>query len=180
MIHQLEDRVKWAVGIDFDPRMINVANKMAHATGARNCAFYVLDLQKDPLDLISDFLPEEQVDVCFLLSVCMWLDNWRDVIDFAQSKSRAMLFETNGTPQQQEQQIRYLHSKYRVVDLLAETSEDDPGQKRRKLLYLTGPIERRESLPDTTIAGPADLRDLAQATVTGNRDAASQRDPNGG
>jgi hypothetical protein len=85
-------------------------------------------------------MPEQKADICFLLSVCMWLNNWQQVIDFAQSRSHSMLFETNGTPLQQDQQLEYLKSKYAVVNMLSESSEDDPIQKFRKLVYLTQPI----------------------------------------
>jgi len=139
MMFEIADLAKWAVGVDYDPRMINAANRIADATGAANTSFYVLDLQKSPLALISDFLPEQRVDICFLLSVCAWIDNWQEVIDFAHSKSDSMLFETTGFPEQQQQQIDYLRTRYQVVDLLAETSEDDPIQKERKLFYLTEP-----------------------------------------
>ena len=139
MIHPLSAQVKWAVGIDYDPHMINAANLIRNSTGAHNTAFYVLDLQNEPLDLISDFLPEERADVCFLLSVCMWLKNWKDVIDFAQSHADSMIFESNGTQQQQEEQIAYLRTRYDSIGLLADSSEDDPTQKNRKLFHLTAP-----------------------------------------
>jgi hypothetical protein len=139
MIHQLAKTIKWGVGIDYDPAMVNAANRIKHATDDRNTSFYVLDLQQGPLELISDFLPEPKADICFLLSVCMWLDNWREVIDFARSKSHAMLFETNGSDLQQQEQIAYLKKRYRSVELLSETSEDDLTQKRRKLFYLRDP-----------------------------------------
>lgn len=140
MIHQVRAQIKWGVGIDYDPRMINAANRIKSVNASNNISFYILDLQNDPLELIGDFMPDPKADVCFLLSVCMWLKNWQQVIDFAQSKSKSMLFETNGTPQQQDEQIAYLKTKYSDVNLLAETSDDDPIQKFRKLLYLTGPI----------------------------------------
>jgi hypothetical protein len=50
-----------------------------------------------------------------------------------------MLFETNGTDSQQQEQIAYLKKRYRSVAMLSETSEDDPTQKRRKLFYLGDP-----------------------------------------
>lgn len=140
MILQIANLVRWAVGVDYDARMINAANRIKIATGANNTSFYVIDLQKDPLALISDYLPEQRVDICFLLSVCAWLDNWQEVIDFAQSISSSMLFEATGSPQQQQQQIDYLQTRYRSVKMLAETSEDDPIQKERKLFYLTEPV----------------------------------------
>jgi SAM-dependent methyltransferase len=142
MIHELKDAVKWAVGVDYDARMINAANKIKVALSSDNCSFFVLDLQNEPLDLILDFLSADRVDICFLLSICMWLNNWREVIDFAQRISNEMVFETNGTAQQQEQQIQHLRERYHDVHVLAETSGDDPVQKNRKLLHLTRPISR--------------------------------------
>jgi hypothetical protein len=140
MLHQLNGVVEWAVGVDYDPKMVNVANRIACANGSNNLRFYVFDLQKEPLDLIRDMLPGGRVQVCFLLSVCMWLDNWREVIDFARSVSDSMVFESNGTTEQQDEQIDYLRTKYQAVARLAEASEDDPDQKNRRLFYLTDPL----------------------------------------
>jgi len=140
MIHEIRSLVKWAVGIDYDSRMINAANRIKSVNASENISFYIVDLQNDPLELIDDFMPDRKADICFLLSVCMWLKNWQQVIDFAHSNSNAMLFETNGSPLQQDQQIEYLKAKYSVLDMLSEFSDDDPGQKYRKLIYLTGPI----------------------------------------
>jgi Methyltransferase domain len=140
MIHQIRSQIKWGVGIDYDPRMINAANRIKSANASENISFYIVDLQNDPLELIGDFMPDRKADICFLLSVCMWLKNWQQVIDFAHSKSNAMLFETNGSPLQQDQQINYLKTKYSVASMFSEISDDDPIQKNRKLLYLTGPI----------------------------------------
>ncbi|HEY2781537.1 MAG TPA: methyltransferase domain-containing protein [Steroidobacteraceae bacterium] len=140
MIHQIRALIKWGVGIDYDPRMINAANRIKSVNASDNIGFYIVDLQNDPLDLIADFMPEQKADVCFLLSVCMWLKNWQQVIDFAASKSKTMLFETNGSALQQDQQINYLKTKYSVVNMLSEISDDDPIQKFRKLIHLTEPI----------------------------------------
>jgi hypothetical protein len=140
MLHQIRSLIKWGVGIDYDSRMINAANRIKSANASENISFYVLDLQNDPLELIGDFMPDRKADICFLLSVCMWLKNWQQVIDFAHSKSNSMLFETNGSPLQQDQQINYLRAKYSVVSMLSATSDDDPIQKFRKLFYLTGPV----------------------------------------
>jgi hypothetical protein len=139
MLHQIGSLLKWGVGIDYDPRMINAANRIKSVNASENLGFYILDLQNHPLELIDDFMPDRKADVCFLLSVCMWLKNWQQVIDFAHSKSNSMLFETNGSSLQQDQQINYLEKKYSVVRMLSETSDDDPVQKYRKLLYLAEP-----------------------------------------
>jgi Methyltransferase domain len=140
MLLHLRDKLRWAVGVDFDSRMVNAANRMKAATNSSDLSFYVFDLESEPLELIRDFLPDEKADICFLLSVCMWLKNWQTVFDFGCANSSAMLFETNGSHDQQDAQIAHMRSRYRSVKTLAETSEDDPGQKLRKLFYLTEPI----------------------------------------
>jgi hypothetical protein len=137
MLLTLRDVIARGVGVDFDHRMVNAANRIRASVGAQNLGFYVFDLEKEPLDLIRDFLPEGKVDVVFLLAVCMWLRNWREVIDFACALAPSMLFETNGTDVQQEEQEAYLRQKYAGVRQLSEASEDDPSQKRRKLFWLT-------------------------------------------
>jgi SAM-dependent methyltransferase len=131
------DGIKWGVGIDYDSRMVNAANRIRAARGATNLDFYVFDLEKEPLALIEDFLPS-RADIVFLLSVCAWLSNWRDVVGFAARSSDAMLFESNGTEWHQAEQERELQRRYASVEPLARASEDDPKQKRRRLYYCTG------------------------------------------
>jgi hypothetical protein len=131
------DGIRWGVGIDYDSRMVNAANRIRGARGAQHLGFYVFDLDTEPLELIHDFLPAPRVDIAFLLSVCMWLRNWSAVIEFAARTSDAMLFETNGTDRQQAGQEAELHRLYAGVQLLADASDDDPKQKRRRLYYCT-------------------------------------------
>ncbi len=144
MLFALHDRIKWGVGIDFDPKLINAANLISRVNGSDRCDFYVFDLENDPLDLIEDFLPEMRVDVVLLLSVCMWIANWRAVINYARGISDAMLFETNGSVEQQRDQEDFLKSSYSRVDLLAAKSEDDPRKKERRLLFCSN--DGRESM----------------------------------
>ena len=77
---------------------------------------------------------DDTVDICFLLSVCLWLSNWRDVIEFARDVSNTLLFESNGNARQQDEQIDFLHQTYMNVSMLSETSDDDASRKDRKLL----------------------------------------------
>ena len=139
MLFEICEVLKEGIGIDFDFRMVNAANRIKAVRRAENVHFFVFDLQKEPHELILDFLPEERVDIVFLLAVCGWLSNWRDVIDFAARISPSMLFETTGTDEQQSDQEDYLRRIYRNVELLAGTSEDDSTQKRRRLFYLSDP-----------------------------------------
>lgn len=137
MLFEICGALKEGIGIDYDARMVNAANRIKAVRRAENVHFFVFDLEKEPLDLILDFLPNERVDIVFLLAVCAWLRNWRDVIDFAADISTSMLFETTGTDEQQADQEEYLRHIYRNVQLLASTSEDDPNQKRRRFIFLS-------------------------------------------
>lgn len=135
MLLQLADRLEWGVGIDYDSRMVNAANRMRAARKTNNLHFYVFDLEREPLDLIKDFIPSPKVDVVFLLAVCGWIENWRAVIDFSASLADKMLFETTGTEQQQISQEQHLQQIYRQVECLTASSEDDAIQKKRRLLF---------------------------------------------
>lgn len=135
MLYTFSKDIKYGVGIDYDSRMINVANKIKSYSNIHNVDYYVFNLEEENLDYIQDYLPENQVDLVFLLSICMWIKNWREVIDFSAKVSPKMVFESNGNPEQQDEQIAYLKKTYKNVDLINEKSEDDSSQKLRKLLY---------------------------------------------
>lgn len=133
MLYSLSSKLAHGVGIDFDSRLINAANKIKSHAKISNLDFYVFNLEKEDLNIIRDFLPAERVDVVFLLAVCMWIENWKKVIQFAKSISANMLFETNGKPEQQMEQVSYLQSIYSSVQLLSEQSKEDELQRNRKL-----------------------------------------------
>jgi hypothetical protein len=134
MLFELSN-LKWGVGLDYDAHMINAANRIKSLREFTNLNFYVLDLEKEPLNLIEDFMPEPKVDIVFLLAVCMWISNWQEVISYSASISESMLFETTGPDEQQELQEAYLRKLYGDIVLVAGRSEDDPGRKQRKLFY---------------------------------------------
>jgi len=137
MLLRLADRLEWGIGIDYDSRMVNAANRIKSVRQANNLHFYVFNLEKEPLDLIRDFIPRPKVDIVFLLAVCAWIDNWQAVINFAATLSDVMLFETTGTDEQQIQHEQYLREVFARVECLAATSDDDAIQKKRRLLFCT-------------------------------------------
>lgn len=140
MLFPIVEKIKYGIGIDYDSRMINAANRIRSYQRASHLDFYVFDLQNERLEFIKDFIPDDKVDICFLLSVCMWLTNWRDVVEFAHDNSKTLLFESNGKSEQQEEQIDYLEKLYRNVSLLSDTSSDDPGRRTRKLLICSNDL----------------------------------------
>jgi SAM-dependent methyltransferase len=133
MLYSLADKIAHGIGIDYDKRVINVANRIRSHIKSHNLDFYVFDLENDPLDLIGDLLPGGKVDIVFLLSICMWISNWKQVIDHASKIGDAMLFESNGKAEQQAEQIAYLRTRYKKVELLSGQSADDKIQKKRQL-----------------------------------------------
>lgn len=142
MLYAIRDRVKWAVGVDFDYKMINACNALRnHLGGSEHLDFYVFDIDRDPHDLLRDFLPEDRVDVVFLLSVCMWVDRWKPLIAFCSRIAETMVFESNGSEKVQENQLRHLERCYSSVTFLGGKKPDDARKLRNRQLWLaSGPV----------------------------------------
>lgn len=134
MLHAFGNILKAGIGVDYDHKMINVANKIKTFNKHHHLNFYLFNLEDENLDYLEDFLPESKVDVAFILSICIWVRNWKDVIVKVKSLSEKLVFESNGKDHQQSEQIEFLRTQYERVDLIHEKSEDDPTQKQRKLL----------------------------------------------
>ncbi|MBE0604353.1 MAG: methyltransferase domain-containing protein [Deltaproteobacteria bacterium] len=133
MLFEIAGKIRHGVGIDYDAHMINAANRIRSITKANNLDFYVLDLEKENLDLIGDLIPDEKVNVAFLLSVCMWIRNWKQVVSLMPQVSEMLLFESNGSRGQQDAQLAHVKTLYKMVRLLSERSDDDSSQKNRSL-----------------------------------------------
>jgi SAM-dependent methyltransferase len=134
MLYAIADRIQAGIGVDYDSRMINAANRIRAAKETNHLSFYVFDLEKEPLVVLDQFVERKNVDIVFLLSVCMWISNWREVIRKAHELAPSLLFESNGSDEQQAEQIEELRRVYARVDLIQDASPDDPLQSRRKLL----------------------------------------------
>ena len=133
MLLAVATQIKSAVGIDFDHKMVNVSNRICRQKNIQNINFYVFDLEKEDLQILRNFLTTERVDIVFLLSVCMWITNWQQVIDLSISLSDNLLFESNGSESQQAEQITYLQSRYSQLIKIRDSSSDDADQRKRKL-----------------------------------------------
>lgn|SRR5574337_1851663 len=133
MLFSIADRIRSGVGVDYDYKMINVANRIRSYKGTANLDYYVFDLEKENLELLRNFIQSQKVDIVFLLSVCMWLKNWETVIGTARLLSDRLLFESNGSVEQQQEQEAYLRATYVDVTLVREASIDDPTQRKRRL-----------------------------------------------
>jgi len=130
MLFELQNKLKQGVGVDFDHRLMNVANRIARAEKYNNLGFYVFDAEKENHDLLNNFV-DQKIDVVFLLAVCMWIENWQDLVKWVHANSSYCLFETNGKKHDQQAQLDLLNALYTNVTVLRESSEDDPKQKKR-------------------------------------------------
>jgi tetratricopeptide (TPR) repeat protein len=145
MLHAISDKIKMGIGIDYDYRLINAANAIKTINRTNNLSFYRFDLEKEDFNLLNSYILSEngKIDICFLLSVCMWIKNWKEVISYVSLVSNNLIFETNGTGEQQMEQIEELNKAYEHIEVIEEESNDDPGQPDRKLLFCTKKVEKK-------------------------------------
>jgi hypothetical protein len=142
MLHAMSKSIKKGYGFDYNPKCVNAAHVVKALNQSSNLEFFNFDLDRDDLTLLPSFTLDQKVDICFLLSVCMWLKRWQEVVLQAVDLSDTLLFESNGTALQQEEQEALLYSCYSTVQLLSDNSPDDPLQSDRKLYLCTGKKSR--------------------------------------
>ena len=138
MLHPLARVVREGIGVDGDSRCINAANLVAQVNGAGKLHFHTFDLERDELADLRVLTLGRKIDICLMLSVAMWIANWKEVVHFASTLANFMLFETNGSTHQQDEQLAQLRHCFSDVTLLQDRSPDDPFQKHRALYLCSG------------------------------------------
>jgi 2-polyprenyl-3-methyl-5-hydroxy-6-metoxy-1,4-benzoquinol methylase len=134
MIFAIQDKIKEGIGIDFDHRLINAANKIKGSHNYHNLNFFVFDLENEDFNLINNFA-SNKFDIIFLLSVCMWIESWKELCIWCAANAKSCLFETNGKESQQQEQLNFLQTLYKKVVLVRDKSTDDKNQLKRSLYY---------------------------------------------
>lgn len=134
MIFHLKNQLKYAIGIDFDPNMINACNLLKQLAPELEANFFVIDLDKDPHELIREFIPGGFVDIVFLLSVCKWIKSWRELIKFCSQICHTMVFEVNGS--NRREQIDEIQSQFTRVEFLREGVITKVSKRASKPLLL--------------------------------------------
>lgn len=134
MLYEVQPKIKQGVGVDFDHRLVNVSNRISSAQNYNNLNFYVFNLDKEDYNLLHNFF-DDNIDVVYLLSVCMWIKDWKSLVKWVHENSNYCLFETNGKKELQLEQLEYLQSLYKNVTITHKQSDDDEGQKRRMTLW---------------------------------------------
>ena len=138
MLHCLAETVRAGIGVDYDYKCVNAANMIKRLNRSDNLYFYTLDLDQEDLGMVDNFLMGQQVDICFLLSVCVWIKRWKDVIAFTARTSDSLLFESQGTEGQRREQLDEVETRFNTVQLVSAESADDPDQKERSLYLCSG------------------------------------------
>jgi SAM-dependent methyltransferase len=133
MLHALSKTIKKGYGFDVDPKCISAAQAINVLNHTANLEFFTFDLDRDELSLLPCFLLHEKADICFLLSVCIWLKKWRMVVKQAATLADVLLYEANGTAEQQEEQVNELRRYFNKISLISDESLDDPTHHERKL-----------------------------------------------
>ena len=129
MLLPLSESINYGCGIDFNFKNINAGNSIKQYKKINNLSFFVFDLDKENLHFINNFI--NKIDVCFLFAVCMWITKWKEVINFVSLNSKVLFIETNGTNEQQSQQIAYCKTKYNIVyEIFYNKSNDDKWNRK--------------------------------------------------
>lgn len=122
---------RWGVGTDYDHRVVNAANRVAAGNPLlHDLRFYVHDLDRDPLSLLHDYLPESEADIILLLAVCAHVRGWRSLIAKCSEMAKTMVLEANGS---EPERLGQLRAAQRGYDEILELSPKGPASRR---LYL--------------------------------------------
>ena len=144
MLHELKG-IKKGIGFYYSSKCINAANLISSANESDNLSFYVLDLDNENIQIVNDFVLDNNVDICFVLAIALWVKKWKEVVLYCSKVAPSLVYEANGDDSFQQDQFVYLKTLYSNVTLLAEKSKDDnrgdtkSNQNRR--LYLCQEIK---------------------------------------
>jgi SAM-dependent methyltransferase len=125
MLHYLAGQIKSGIGMDYNSKCINAANLISRFNGTAALSFYTFNLDKDPLNLIKDFVVTDHVDICFVLSIALWVKKWKEVVQECHKLSECLLYEAHGKEDFKKEQIDYLKTLYPNVILVAAQALDD-------------------------------------------------------
>ncbi|EDZ92887.1 Tetratricopeptide TPR_2 repeat protein [Limnospira maxima CS-328] len=134
MLLHISEQLRWGVGLDFEPKLVNASNLLAKLKGASHLSFYSFNLDLESLDLIPNFFPEPKPpDVVLLLAVIGWIKNWAEVIDWVAALGSVLVFEANRSSEIKQRHLAYIKEKFSRVQKVASESIDDPQRKNRQM-----------------------------------------------
>jgi len=132
MLHHIADKIQRGIGVDYNYRCINAANLISKFNDTNNLSFYTFHLDKEPLDLLENFVTADKVDICFVLSIALWVKKWREVVQLCRGLSDNLLYEAHGGEEFQREQISYVKTLYSHVDIVSLQALDDEESSKSK------------------------------------------------
>jgi len=116
MLFAISDKISKGYGYDVNPQAIETANSIKEKHKLNHLTFTLSDLE----NLKNIEFPK--VDIVFMLSIAIWVSNWRDIID--QLNPSLLIFEAHGKDDTKLNQLKFLESKF-VEVLLIKTPEGE-------------------------------------------------------
>jgi len=133
MLLKIADKIKQGVGVDYNSRLINVANLLRYSNEHNHLSFYVFDLIKEPTGQLSNFM-RNPIDVCLMLSIAANVSSWKDIVAWTRQNVETLIFEAHGEQTFIDEQVVVLNKHYASVkQLSAVCTDDNDGMKSRQL-----------------------------------------------
>lgn len=122
--------IKKGVGLDFDQRCIDCANKL------KKIFQFTYDLEFLYKDLNKPINLKEKFDVAFLLSLGSWIKNWKELYSDISKIAKVVFLETNNDKEGVDQ-IKHMSNLGYNINLICDNSKDDTtGNHGRKTYFL--------------------------------------------
>jgi len=123
-----------AVGVDFDPLVINAAKNISKILDMENTNFIQFDFDTDDYDLLRSQI-NISPDIIFLLSMGVWVKQRWKLYDFALTFDCPIILETNN------EKVNFIELSYFIrksckVKLIIDGSPDDATSNNRRKTYL--------------------------------------------
>jgi len=118
LFNLLKYKIKYGLGLDFDPYKINMCNLMKRYNNINNIDFFVYNIKNESCHNIISLLPgeDEKVDIVFLLAVCQaWVYPCNYLINNLFPISNTLVIEINGSDNKKIELIEYLKKLYNSV-----------------------------------------------------------------
>jgi SAM-dependent methyltransferase len=134
-LFEVSNKINRGIGVDFDPKCINVCNLKKNNDERNNLEFYSFDLIREPLEIMDSLIFNDVIDVVFLFSICCkWVKDYEKLIGYIAKRSKILVIEINGTPEKKKSLIKFLHKNFYVCENITDPINCDDCLDRN--LYL--------------------------------------------
>lgn len=118
LFNLLKYKIKYGIGLDFDPYKINMCNLMKRYNKINNIDFFNYNIKNESVSNILSLLPgdDDHIDIVFLLAVCQaWIYPCNYLINNLFSISNTLVIEINGSEDKKIELVEYLKKLYNKV-----------------------------------------------------------------